>query len=349
MHVRNIVRHGGRTAVAVVTSAFLLAGVGGVLASGATKPKPPKTQTLTEIDTTPGLPLMPQNVTELVTAPHFHLNISPIDVTGSSAAVEEFAGGTGDLLSGGMDEAVTLYQKKLSQVTVVGTTLRSNVWVLVSLAGSPYTSLASLANQNVGVSAIGAVSQYGLIYGLDQAGLSPTSLNYVALGGAATELAGLENGTVKAAVLNAPTVQDELTSGAVQIVYDMRTQPYAAGLMTVRNSEIGKDPSAVCDYMQAFQASLTKIYTQPTWTLDEATALYGAGVSPADMKTALNENLEDHFTKTNTFPVSLYNSTKAILLASGFSATGFPTYSQLTKHIPKHTVIVKGKKKLEPC
>jgi ABC-type nitrate/sulfonate/bicarbonate transport system substrate-binding protein len=349
MHTRNVLRRGGRVTVGVVTAALLLAGVGGVVASGATKPKPQKTVTLTEIDTTPGLPLMPLNVTELVTGQLFHLNVSPIDVTGSSAAVEEFAGGTGDLLTGGMDEAVTLYQKQLSQVTVVGTTLRSNVWVLVSLKGSSYTSLASLAGQNVGVSAIGAVSQYGLIYGLDQAKLSTTSVNYVALGGAATELAGLENGTVKAAVLNAPTVQDALSAGTVQIVYDMRTQPYAAGLVFVRNNTIGKDPTAVCNYMQAFQASLTKIYAQPTWTLDEATGLYGAGVSATDLKTALTENLTDHWTKTNTFPLSLYNSTKAILLASGFTSAGYPTYSQLTKHIPKHDVVVKGKKKLEAC
>ncbi|MGC1237695.1 MAG: ABC transporter substrate-binding protein [Acidimicrobiales bacterium] len=331
--------------------ALVLAGAGGVAASSAgTKAKAAKVQTISEIDTTPGLSELAINVTELDTAQQHNLIVSPDDVTGSAAAVQEFAGGTGDQLAGGFDENVTLYQKGLAQTTIVGTVLATNVWVLVSLKGSPYTTLASLAGQNVGISAIGAVSQYGLYYGLDQAGLSPTSLNYVALGGPATELAGLEAGTVKAAVLVAPNLQDAESAGTIQTVYSMTSQPYAANVIAVRNSYLATHQVAVCNYMLALQQAQTKIYSQPNWALAEAANLYGSSTSAADIKTSVDAfESAGTWPKVNSFPLSLYTSSKAILLDSGFSATGFPTYKQLTSHRPTQIVKVKGKRVREAC
>jgi ABC-type nitrate/sulfonate/bicarbonate transport system substrate-binding protein len=332
----------------IAVAALLLVGTGTIASGASTAHKAAKTYSLSEIDATLSESNMPTNVTELVTAPEYGVNVSPIDVTGSAAAVAEFAGGTGDMIAGGFDEDVTLEQKGIGNVTIIGSAADYNPWVLVSLAGSKYTSLASLAGQPVGISAIGAVSQYGLYYGLQQASLSTTSINYVALGGAATELAGLQAGTVKAAVLLAPQLQDALAAGTVQIVYDMRTQAYATGVVAVRNSVLATNRAAVCDYMEAYQASENKLFTDPTWALDESTLLYGAGVSPADLKVSYTAN-RTIWQRDDNFPESLYTSTKAILLDAGFSATGFPTYQQLTQNRPTHIVVkrvrvkVKGK------
>lgn len=345
MRLGDAYRRGGRSAVVIAALALLMSGTG-LVAGGAGLPHASaKSYDLTEIDATLSESNMPTNVTELVTGPAYGVNVTPIDVTGSAAAVSEFAGGTGDMISAGMDADVTLEQKGIGSVTIVGSASVYNPWVLVSLAGTKYTTLASLAGQPVGVSAIGAVSQYGIFYGLDQAGLSTTSLNYVALGGAATNLAGLESGTVKAAVLLAPQLQDALSAGKVQIVYDMRTQAYATGIVAVRNSVIATHRTAVCDYMEAYQAAENKIFTDKTWAVDESTVLYGSGQTPADMGVSYTANLPI-WGRNNTFPESLYNSTKSILLAAGFSATGFPTYQQLTQNRPTHIVTQKVRVKV---
>lgn len=292
--------------------------------------------TLNELDATLSFLNVPTYAVQHSTGSQYNLTVTEASVTGGGAANQEFAGGQSDLLVAGVDSPIRLMQNGTADVTVIASISKTNVWVLVSKKGSPYTTLQSLKGKNVGISGPGAVSDIALREQFKAQGMNPdTDVHLVALGAPAAQLAALENGTAQAVQLVAPVLQAQLASGAIQIVDDMRTQPYASLVITARTSAIKAHPGAYCAYESALKTAMNKLMTDTTYATQMASAEWGTTYSASQIQTMLQEYTQDHWVADTAFTQAQYDATKNILLSSGqFNPTNFPTFSQLTQNAP---------------
>lgn len=293
--------------------------------------------TLSELDTTPSFLDLPTFAVIHTTAKKYNLTISESSVIGGGAANQEFAGGQGDILTAGVTSPMKLLANGSADVTVIGSISYTNVWVLVSKAGSQYKTLKSLKGQKVGISGPGALSTIALRQQLKATGMNPTTtVQIVALGSPGAQLAALESGNAQAVQLVAPLLQSETDKGAVQVVDDMRTQKIASLVVTARTSAVKANPGAYCAYESALKTAMTKIFSTSTYATQRAEAEFGKTFTATQIKVLLKEYLNDHFVKSAQFTKTQYTDSKQILLGSGkYPANTIPSYAALTKNAPK--------------
>jgi NitT/TauT family transport system substrate-binding protein len=303
-------------------------------ASSGSKASPYK---LSEIDVTPGYFYLPSYVIRTDTGKAHNLTVTATSVTGGGAAETQFAGGAGDILLTGMDTAVRLLETKAVDVTVLGTVVSHNVTALVSKAGSPYKTLADLKGKNLGIFGAGGVTDLALREQLLAHGINPnTQVHLVALGAPAAQLAALDSGAAQAVQLTEPVLTQELNAGKVQIVDDMRGQPFAAVTVVARVSDIKKSPGAYCAYQESLSDAVNKLIGDPKYAATAGAALMGATSDAADNLIEYKEATAQVWQPGGKFTQAQYNGTKQILIASGaFKAAGFPTYQDLVAGDPK--------------
>ena len=293
------------------------------------------------LETTPGvvdLPLWTMMQVGEAAANHLDLALAQFQ-TGGGTTSQVFAGGTGDLMMGGMDLPVRLMQTKTVDVTVIATMLQRGVFILVSKAGSPYHTLQSLKGQIVGISGPGAFSEFALHTALKSAGMNPDDVQIAALGGTAAQYAALTSGKAAAVQLQSPILETAESNHTVQTVYDFRVEQglQASLVFTARTAAVRANPAPYQTFMRTYRQVMNRFRTDPAYAMKMATAEWGATTSAQDLQSQLEAYLSNPgiWSLDGVYTVVLYNNTRQLLLDSGlFPAPGFPTYRQLTQYAP---------------
>ncbi len=320
---------------AVISSVLLL------LAASSGMAAPTGTYKLSVLETTPGffdLPLWTMMNDGEAAANHLELTLAQFQ-TGGGTTSQVFAGGTGDLMMGGMDLPVRLMQTKTVDVTVIATMLQRGVFILVAKAGSPYHTLQSLRGQIVGISGPGAFSEFALHTALKGAGMSPNDVQIAALGGTAAQYAALTSGKAAAVQLQSPILETAQSNHTVQTVYDFRVEQglQASLVFTARTAAVRANPAPYQVFMRTYRQIMNRFRTDPAYAMKMATAEWGATTSAADLQSQLAAYLTNPgiWSPDCVYTVVLYTNTRQLLLDSGlFTADGFPTYRQLTQYAP---------------
>src|SRR5581483_2926573 len=217
-------------------------------------------------------------------AKNYNLDLSLAQFqTGSGTTSQIFAGGTGDIMMGGIDAPVGLATSKTVDVQVIGMLLARGVWTLVSKAGSPYTTLQSLKGKIVGITGAGSFSDLALRELLKRNNMAVTDVQIAALGNAAAQYAALDAGKADAVQLQAPLFETSLRDKKVQVVYDFRQDLTPALVFTARTAAVKADPTPYAQFMQAMRDALAKLRSDRAFALAEAKKYYGQNNTDAEL------------------------------------------------------------------
>jgi NitT/TauT family transport system substrate-binding protein len=129
------------------------------------------------------------------------LNPEIIDVSGGAKALEALIGGSADVTAGAFDHTIQMQAKNQA---IVGVVLfgRHPTFALAirSEKAAAYRDPKDLRGMRVGVTALGSQTQFMVEYLAIQAGLDPSEVSFVSVGGAAGAIAAIRNGAVDAVV-----------------------------------------------------------------------------------------------------------------------------------------------------
>jgi len=330
----------GTVAAAAVLTAGLLAGCSSAGSTAATSSGAESIQLLDAGTSFRDVTYYAMSNYGFAAANHLKLSFANFG-SGGGATAQIFAGGTGNVLSSGIDGVAAIGQKNRLDITVLGAWANYDYHQLVSKAGSPYRTLASLKGQTVAVSGAGSYSDYALRNLLRQHGLQPDKdVKIASISGDAAMLAAVEGGKVAAAVLTPPTVTKAVLSGQLQDIYKFESTELPATVYIVRTSDIEKDPAMFANFMTAYTEAVAKLKADPSFATKVATAWLKSrqlSMSSAVLQELLKEFLSEPgvWSTTGQFTQNLYDAGRSMLLGSGeVSAANFPSYQTLVAHAP---------------
>lgn len=311
----------------------------GSTAPQASSSQPANVYKLSVLETTPGffdIPLKIMMQEGLATANNLDLSIAQFQ-TGSGSTSQIFAGGTGDIMMGGIDAPVGLKASNTVDPQVIGVLLQRGVWQLVAKAGSPYTSLATLKGKIVGISGAGSFSDFALRQVIQQAGLSPSDFQIAALGNAAAQYAALVAGKADAVQLQAPLLNTALSQGNVQVVTDFQKDLIPGLVFTARTAAVQADPAPYKAFMTAIRQAMDKLRADPAYAFAEAKKYYGTNTTDADLQAILDAYLNKPgiWTTDGVYTQQIHDAGEALMVASGkYTQATYPTVEQLTQYAP---------------
>ena len=307
------------------------------LAFGASDSQADQTYSFTVLESTPGFFDLPLRNAIADFAPQFHLDIKVVTVTGGGGLATEFQGGTGSIAMVGADTPLRLAQADAvpGGITIIGTNMTNMLYALVAKKDSPYHTLTDLRGKNVAITGAGAASEVVLKWALKtKAHMDPSEVRLVPLGSPPTILEGVVRGSVAAGTVFSPALDQGLSSGQLQIVFDFRPYQYAQNVFMARTSQVKQDPTPFRLFMQAYNAAVKRMYADPDYTWKTALKYWGQGTSPDVVKSELDFYMKDEWKETRFTP-ALYDACKDVLLNSGdFPTTNFPSYESLTQYAP---------------
>jgi len=212
------------------------------------------------------------------------LDVEIIDLGGGSRALQALVGGSADITAGAFDHTIQMQAKKQE---IVGFVLfgrhPSFALVIRSEKASTYRDARDLKGMKVGVTSLGSQTQFMVEYLAIQAGLAPSEVSFVNVGGGAGAVAAIRHGAVDAVVTGEPALTALASASDVKIVADTRTNEgtirvfgglYPSGTMYGRASFINQNPHTIQAFVQAMVRALI-------W-IDQATAENIADVLPAE-------------------------------------------------------------------
>jgi ABC-type nitrate/sulfonate/bicarbonate transport system substrate-binding protein len=322
--------------VAIGCAAVLSATLAGCGSSGPAASKDSSgNYQLTELDATTSLLNVPTAAVQQDFGADHGIKVTANAVTGGGTANQQFAGGESNLLVAGVDSPMRIHQQGVTDMTVLASIAKTNVWVLVTKKGSPIKSLKDLEGKKIGISGPGAASDITLRYELKKAGVDPSKTKIVALGAAPTQLAALEKGNADAVQLLSPVLDNALKNKQVQILFDFRDEDYPALTVSARTEDIEKDPKPYCSYLAALHDGMDKVIGDKDYAMQVGTKLMGNATTQADMSTVLDDYIANRYAADLSFTKEQYDTAKAILTDSGVvPSAGFPGYDDLTKGLP---------------
>jgi ABC-type nitrate/sulfonate/bicarbonate transport system substrate-binding protein len=308
--------------------------------SGSAAPSQAGVSKLSVLETTPGFFDIPLKVMmdEGIAAKHgLELSIAQFQA-GSGSTSQIFAGGTGDIMMGGIDAPVGLEVSKTVDVQVIGDLLQRGVWQLVAKTGSPYTSLESLKGKVIGISGAGSFSDYALREALKGAGMTPEDVQIAALGNAAAQYAALEAGQADAVQLQAPILNTALRDQKVQVVYDFQKGLTPSLVLTARTDAVKANPAPYKAFMTALREALDKVRGDSTYAVGLAKKYYGADNSDADLQLILDAYLTDPgiWTTDGVYTQAMHDAGQKLMVdGSGkYTSAEYPTFDALTQYAP---------------
>jgi NitT/TauT family transport system substrate-binding protein len=299
-----------------------------------------KVYKLTVLETSPGFFDIPLKIMiEEGLAKTYNLDLSLAQFqTGSGTTAQIFAGGSGDIMMGGIDAPAGLALSKTVDVQVIGTLLARGVWTLVSKTGSPYTSIQSLKGKVVGISGAGSFSDFALRDLLKKNNLATTDMQIAALGNAAAQFAALDGNKADAVQLQSPIFETALRDKKIQVVYDFRNDVTPALVFTSRAAATKADPTPYAAFMTAFRAAMDKLRADPAYALAMAKKYYGQSNSDPELQLILDTYLKTPgvWTADGVYTEAIHNAGKSLMITGDpkYTAANFPTFQDLTQYAP---------------
>jgi ABC-type nitrate/sulfonate/bicarbonate transport system substrate-binding protein len=328
-----------RWAALACTAVVLLAGCSGQAGGNAPQKAGNGGYSFTVLESTPGFFDLPLHVAIAEFAPKYHLDLKIATVTGGGSLATEFEGGTGSVAMVGVDTPMRLAQQNAvpGGISIIGTNMTNMLYAVVAKSGTNYHQLSDLRGANVADTGAGAASEVLLKWALlTKANMQPTDVHLVPLGAPPTILAGVANGRVAAGTVFSPALDEGLSNNSVQMVFDFRNFAYAQNVFMARANEVKANGEPYQLFMKAYNDAVSKLESDPEYALAAARQYWGQGASDTTLRSELDFYL-NHEWKDTTFPQSLYNASRDVLVSSGsgFAAQNFPTYEDVTKYAPK--------------
>ncbi|WP_423957893.1 ABC transporter substrate-binding protein [Bradyrhizobium sp.] len=212
------------------------------------------------------------------------VDIEIVDVAGGARALEALVGGSAEVTAGAFDHTIQMQAKNQEIVGIVLFGRHPTFALAVrSEKASAYRDARDLKGMKVGVTALGSQTQFMIEYLAIRAGLAPSEISFVSVGGGAGAIAAIRHGAVDAVVTGEPALTTLVSAGDVKIVADTRTSAgtiglfgglYPSGTMYARADFIARNPQTI----QAFANAMVRALI---W-IDQATAENIADVLPAE-------------------------------------------------------------------
>ena len=194
------------------------------------------------------------------------LNPEIVDVGGGAKALEALVGGSAEVTAGAFDHTIQMQAKNLA---IVGVVLfgRHPTFALAirSEKASAYHDPKDLKGMSIGVTSLGSQTQFMVEYLAIQAGLAPSEISFVSVGGGTGAVAAIRNGAVDAVVTGEPALTTLTSAGDVRIVADTRTNEgtigifgglYPSGTIYARADFINQNPQTIQAIAQALVRAL---------------------------------------------------------------------------------------------
>jgi NitT/TauT family transport system substrate-binding protein len=211
------------------------------------------------------------------------LDVTINDFGGGAQALQSLIGGSVDAVTGAYEHTIRMQQKGQSVVATLELGRFPGIVVGVAKAqADTIKTIADLKGKKIGVTAPGSSTQLTLTYLLAKAGLSVDDVSIVGVGGGASAVAAMENGTIDAISHLEPVISKLEADNAISILVDTRTE---AGTRSVYGAT---NPAAVLylkgDFIKAnpktTQALTNALYRALKWL---------ASASPEDVAAAVPE------------------------------------------------------------
>src|SRR5258708_6627282 len=215
------------------------------------------------------------------------VDVEIVGVAGGARAFEALVGGSAEVTAGAFDHTIQMQAKNQEIVGIVRFGGHPSFALAVrNEKASTYRDARDLKGMKVGVTALGSQTQFMVEYLAIQAGLAPSEISFVNVGGGAGAVAAIRHGAVDAVVTGEPALTTLVSAGDAKIVADTRTRVgtiglfgglYPSGTMYARAGFIDRNPRTI----QAFAYAMVRALV---W-IDQATAENIADVLPAEWGT----------------------------------------------------------------
>jgi NitT/TauT family transport system substrate-binding protein len=212
------------------------------------------------------------------------LEVEIIDLPGGAKALEALIAGSADVTAGAFDHTIQMQARgqRISGIVLFG---RHPTFALAvrSDRASMYRGPSDLKGMKIGVTALGSQTQFMVEYIALEAGLSPSEISFVSVGGGSGAVAAIRSGTVDAVVTGEPALTTLTSAADAKVVADTRTNEgtarifgglYPSGTIYTRSSFIEKKPRT----MQAFAQAMVRALI---W-INHASAEEIAGILPPE-------------------------------------------------------------------
>jgi NitT/TauT family transport system substrate-binding protein len=212
------------------------------------------------------------------------LKVEIVDLPGGSKALEALIGGSADITAGAFDHTI---QMQARGQRIIGVVLfgRHPTFALAlrSDKASAYRGPSDLKGMTIGVTALGSQTQFMVEYIALEAGLAPSEISFVSVGGGPGAVAAIRSGTVDGVVTGEPALTTLTSAGDAKVVADTRTNEgttrifgglYPSGTIYTRSDFMEKNPRTI----QAFAEAMVRALS---W-IGQAAAEEIAGILPAE-------------------------------------------------------------------
>lgn len=187
-----------------------------------------------------------------------------LDVSGGAKALQALVAGSAELTAGAFDHTIQMHAKGQQ---IVGLVLfgRHPTFALAlrKERAADYRDPSSLRGMTIGVTALGSQTQFMVEYIAQQAGVSPSDISFVSVGGGTGAVAAIRNGAVDAVVTGEPALTTLTAAGDVKLVADTRTNDgtigifgglYPSGTIYARSDFIERNPRT----LEAFALAMVR-------------------------------------------------------------------------------------------
>jgi len=194
------------------------------------------------------------------------LDVEILDLPGGAKALEALIAGSADITAGAFDHTIQMQAKgqRIVGVVLFG---RHPTFALAlrNDRASAYHGPRDLKGMKVGVTALGSQTQFMVEYLAIEAGLAPSEISFVSVGGGTGAVAAIRNGAVDAVVTGEPALSTLTAAGDVKVVADTRTNEgttrifgglYPSGTIYARSAFIENAPKTIQAFAQAMVRAL---------------------------------------------------------------------------------------------
>lgn len=181
------------------------------------------------------------------------LNVTIVDFSGGSRALQAVVGGSADVVSGAFEHTINMQFKGQPMRAFVLQGLAPQIVLGYNPKTMPnYKSVADLKGKKIGVTAPGSSTNVLANYVLAQAGLKPTDVSFVGVGAGNGAVAAMRAGQIDAMSNLDPVITLLQRSGDMKIITDTRIVaeaervfggPMPAGCLYCPQAFIDKNPN----------------------------------------------------------------------------------------------------------
>ncbi len=194
------------------------------------------------------------------------LKVEIVDLPGGSKALEALIAGSADLTAGAFDHTIQM-QARGQRITGIVLFGRHPTFALAlrNDKASAYRGSSDLKGMKIGVTALGSQTQFMVEFLALEAGLAPSEISFVSVGGGPGAVAAIRSGTVDGVVTGEPALTTLTSAGDAKVVADTRTNEgttriygglYPSGTIYGRSSFIEENPRTVQAFTQAMVRAL---------------------------------------------------------------------------------------------